>query len=101
MPEYTIRQIAEELDLSPRALRFYEEKGLINPARKGVSRLYSEQDRQRVADIMRLRKFGFTLREIRNGSLPRKKYMLQLEIAKQQRADLDEVIAQLELVLAA
>lgn len=64
-PEFTISKLAKELDISTRTIRFYEEKGLIRPARtKGNQRIYSKRDRTRLRLILRGRRFGYTLDDI-------------------------------------
>lgn len=64
-PEFAISKLAEELDISTRTIRFYEEKGLIRPARtKGNQRIYSKRDRTRLKLILRGRRFGYSLDEI-------------------------------------
>lgn len=62
---FTVTQLAEELGLTPRALRFYETKGLINPGRAGKTRIYTQRDRARLILIMRGKRLGFSLEEIR------------------------------------
>ncbi len=62
---YTISQIAEQLDISPRTIRFYEEKGMIMPQRTaGNQRVYTAGDRARLRLILRGKRFGFSLEEI-------------------------------------
>lgn len=61
---YTIRQLGKEFGLTARAIRHYEEMGLLAPARRGLSRLYSENDRKRLRLILRGRRLGFSLEEI-------------------------------------
>ena len=61
---YTIRQLGKEFGLTARAIRHYEEMGLLAPARRGTSRLYSENDRKRLRLILRGRRLGFSLEEI-------------------------------------
>ena len=61
---YTIGELADELALTTRAIRFYEAKGLIAPARRGVARSYSRRDRARLRLILRGKNLGFTLEEI-------------------------------------
>ena len=61
---YSITELANEFDITPRALRFYEEKGLLTPAREGQTRLYSHKDRARLQLILSGRSVGLTLREI-------------------------------------
>jgi DNA-binding transcriptional MerR regulator len=62
---FTITDLSAEFDVTPRALRFYEDEGLIAPARKGLSRIYSKRDRARLAWILRGKRVGFSLGEIR------------------------------------
>src|SRR3546814_6888207 len=52
-------------DVTARALRFYEDEGLINPSRKGMLRLYSKRDRARLVWILRAKRVGFRLADIR------------------------------------
>lgn len=61
---YTIGELAGELDVTTRAIRFYEAKGLIAPARRGVARSYTRRDRARLKLILRGKNLGFTLDEI-------------------------------------
>lgn len=61
---YSIRQLCREFGATARALRFYEDKGLLTPSRKGQTRVYSARDRARLKLIMRGRRIGFTLQEI-------------------------------------
>lgn len=60
---YTIRELAEEFDVTTRALRFYEEKGLLQPARSKQTRTYSAADRTRLKLILRGKRLGLTLEE--------------------------------------
>ncbi len=62
---FTITDLSAEFDVTPRALRFYEDEGLIAPARKGLTRIYSKRDRARLAWILRGKRVGFSLGEIR------------------------------------
>jgi DNA-binding transcriptional MerR regulator len=61
---YTIGELAEELAVTTRAIRFYEAKGLIAPARRGVARSYARRDRARLLLILRGKNLGFSLEEI-------------------------------------
>ena len=63
--EFTIGELARDFGVTLRALRFYENKGLLSPQREGLSRLYSQGDRTRLALILKGKKLGFTLGEIR------------------------------------
>ena len=61
---YTIRQLCLEFKCTPRALRFYEDKGLLTPARDGMNRVYSYRDRARLQLILRGKRVGLSLSEI-------------------------------------
>ena len=61
---YSIRQLCREFGATARALRFYEDKGLLTPGRKGQTRVYDARDRARLKLILRGRRIGFTLQEI-------------------------------------
>ncbi len=60
---YSIRDLAREFEITSRTLRFYEEKGLLNPAREGQNRVYSRADRTRLRLILRGKRLGLTLEE--------------------------------------
>ena len=61
----TIRQMCEAFDVTPRALRFYEQKELLAPIRQGTRRLYTRRERARLQLILRGKRFGFSLEDIR------------------------------------
>jgi DNA-binding transcriptional MerR regulator len=61
---YTIGELAGEFHVTTRTIRFYESKGLISPARRGVARSYSRRDRARLKLILRGKNLGFSLEEI-------------------------------------
>ena len=61
---YSIRHLCREFGATARALRFYEDKGLLTPARKGQTRVYDSRDRARLKLILRGRRIGFSLQEI-------------------------------------
>ena len=61
----TIRQMCTEFDVTPRTLRFYESKELLSPIREGQKRLFTKRDRARLKLILRGKRFGFSLEEIR------------------------------------
>jgi DNA-binding transcriptional MerR regulator len=106
----TIRQMCEEFDVTPRTLRFYEAKELISPKREGQKRLYGKRSQARLKLILQGKRFGFSLEDIRQlldlyyiGDQGRtqmtKTYDLAVErmaIMKQQRAELDDTIAEFE-----
>lgn len=62
---FTIRQLCLEFKCTPRALRFYEDKGLLSPSRQGLNRIYAYQDRARLQLILRGKRVGLSLAEIR------------------------------------
>ena len=61
----TIRQMCDAYDVTPRTLRFYEAKELISPVRQGTRRLYTRKERARLKLILRGKRFGFSLEDIR------------------------------------
>lgn len=62
---FSIGELAAELSLSPRAIRFYEDQGLLSPQRAGTTRIYSKRDRARLQLILRGKRLGFSLSDIR------------------------------------
>jgi DNA-binding transcriptional MerR regulator len=62
---YTITQLAQEFDVTTRTIRFYEDQGLLNPTRDGQMRVYSPRDRVRLKLVLRGKRLGFSLSEIR------------------------------------
>jgi DNA-binding transcriptional MerR regulator len=107
---YSIRQLSKEFDVTARALRFYEDKGLISPERKGQTRLYSPRDRARLQLILRGKRLGFSLVEIHeildlytpkdHGASQMKatlvKYRKQIETLRRQREDIDAAITDMQ-----
>ena len=106
----TIREMCDQFDVTPRTLRFYEAKELIFPIREGQKRLFTKRDRARLKLILRGKRFGFSLEEIRqlldlyhmNDSqatqLSQTYEMAQRHLANMQaqRAELDEAIEELK-----
>jgi DNA-binding transcriptional MerR regulator len=62
---YSVSQLGTDLGVSARTIRFYEDKGLISPQRAGNNRVYTLRDRARMSLILRGKKLGFSLREIK------------------------------------
>ena len=62
---YTVPQLSKELGITERAIRFYESKGLVKPSRAGNTRIFNYKDRARLLIIMRAKKLGFSLRDIK------------------------------------
>jgi DNA-binding transcriptional MerR regulator len=63
--EYSISELAQEFDVTPRAIRFYEDQGLLAPRRDGQRRIYTPRDRTRLKLTLRGKRLGLTLSEIR------------------------------------
>jgi len=61
---YTVPELAGDLGITPRTIRFYEQKGLLNPQRAGTTRVYTRQDRAKLLLILRGKRLGFSLKEI-------------------------------------
>jgi len=103
---FTIRQLCLEFKCTPRALRFYEDKGLLSPARQGLNRVYSYKDRARLVIILRGKHVRLSLAEIRDilelyekgdGGLAQDAYAVRkfgerIIALEKQRADLDSAI---------
>jgi DNA-binding transcriptional MerR regulator len=62
---YSIAELADEFDITPRAIRFYEDVGLLEPARAGRNRVYAQRDRTRLKLTLRGKRLGLTLQEIK------------------------------------
>ena len=85
-PTYSISELAKEFALTTRAIRFYEDCGLLSPQRKGSARVYGERERVRIKLILRGKRLGLSLAEI--GEL------LDLyEVARNERAQLSKFLA--------
>lgn len=118
---FTISDLAREFGVTLRTLRFYESRGLLAPARSGLTRIYSGRDRARLALILKGKQLGFTLVEIRamlaneegkeiKGKEPsasvgglqlsRGQIAEQLELLRGQRTEIEAAIAELETTLA-
>ena len=62
---YTVTELAAELGVTARAIRFYEDKGLLSPSRAGATRVYTHREQARMMLILRGKRLGFTLRDIK------------------------------------
>ena len=106
---YSIAELSREFAITPRTIRFYEDEGLIKPRRQGLTRLYSVGDRTRLGWILRGKRLGFSLPEIRTivnmydeqpGEAGQLQYLLdQIDVRRaeldQLRRDIDETMAEL------
>ena len=63
---YTISELAQEFDITPRAIRFYEDVGLLTPARAGRKRVYAQRDRTRLKLTLRGKRLGLSLQEVKD-----------------------------------
>ncbi|HVV64302.1 MAG TPA: MerR family DNA-binding transcriptional regulator [Rhizomicrobium sp.] len=110
---FTIRQLTKEFGVTARTLRFYEDEGLISPERRGQTRIYSTRDRARIILILRGRRVGFSLAEIReilelyrhdDGAAQlvhtRKKFVERIDTLERQKIDIDESLKQLRQGIA-
>ena len=109
---YTITELTREFGVSTRTLRFYEDEGLINPERRGGTRLFRPADRRLIQEILRGRRIGFTIAEIRDiikvyKDPPGEIGQLELLMGKvsekrdelrQKRRDIEETLAELDNV---
>jgi len=87
--EYSISELAREFDVTPRAIRFYEDQGLLAPRRDGQRRIYTLRDRTRLKLTLRGKRLGLTLSEIRE-------LIDMYEPGRDQRAQLKRFLAVLE-----
>jgi DNA-binding transcriptional MerR regulator len=111
---YSIRQLCREFDVTARALRFYEDKGLLHPTRRGQTRVFSAADRARLSWIVRGKDVGFSLSDIRelldlydraDGGATQmaaslKKFRAQIEALQRQRLAVDAAIERLTVTTA-
>lgn len=115
---FTISDLARDFGVTLRTLRFYESRGLLSPARSGMTRIYSARDRARLALILKGKQLGFTLVEIRamlaneerkhdseasasvgGLQLTRSQIAEQLELLRNQHGEIESAIAELEATL--
>ncbi|BCH54610.1 MerR family transcriptional regulator [Agrobacterium vitis] len=107
---YSITELTREFGVSTRTLRFYEDEGLIQPERKGRTRVYRGADRHLLKEILRARRIGFTVADIREiihvykqppGEVGQLKLMMKRidekrDDLRQKRKDIEETLAELD-----
>lgn len=112
---YSVTDLAENLGITPRTLRFYEDKRLLTPRRAGNTRVYTHRDRGRMILILRGKRLGFSLSEIREwldlydsdpGQVEQMRILAgkaagRLAALRQQREDIDATIKELEDIVGA
>ena len=109
---WTITELAEEFDVTLRTIRFYEDRGLISPERRGTARIFHARDRVRLALILRGKRLGFSLEQIAHivdmydaepGEAGQLRYLLaQIEDRRAElelrRRDIEETLVELDVV---
>ncbi len=107
---YSISELTKEFDISTRTLRFYEDEGLIQPVRRGRTRLFRPSDRHLVRQILRGKRLGFSINEIREiiqiyreppGEVGQLKLLItrineKKDDLRQKRRDIEETLAELD-----
>jgi DNA-binding transcriptional MerR regulator len=107
----SIGELAAEFSVTTRALRFYESRGLLSPARSGGMRLYGNSDRARLALILKAKKYGFTLLEIKEMvdaqdgraeaqslKLSREKCSEQIDMLERQLREVEDALVELRRI---
>jgi DNA-binding transcriptional MerR regulator len=111
--KYAIGELCEAFGVTPRALRFYEDERLLAPERRGTSRFYSDRDRARLSWILRGKRVGFSLNEIRElldlydlgdhrqtqRRVTIERCRQRIEALRRQKDDIDATISELETFL--
>ena len=112
-PTFTISELAREFDLTTRAIRFYEDEGLLAPTRSGRNRVYGARERTRLKLILRGKRLGLALSEIREildlydtnvDEVPQLRKFLEILDARrasllQQREDIDVVLGEIDSLI--
>ena len=110
--QFSISELSREFDVTTRAIRFYEDEGLLEPRRQGRQRVYSSRDRVRLKLILRGKRLGFSLSEIGDiidmydsepGEVGQLQYFIEKisvrrKTLKQQRDDIDVTLKELDSI---
>lgn len=103
---FSISELAREFDITTRSIRFYEDLGLLNPAREGQTRIYSKQDRVRLKLTLRGKRLGFSLAEIRElfdlydaDKSSRTQLQTMLGLVEEKRETLQQQMEDIRMVL--
>ena len=110
---YNISELSEEFEITPRTLRYYEDQKLISPSRRGQTRIYSKEDRARLAWILRGKRVGFSIADmgkildlyyLEDGKAKQRELGLQscrerIEILERQKKDINETITELKEIV--
>lgn len=104
---FTIGELAAAFALSPRAIRFYEDQGLLAPQRAGTTRIYTRRDRARLQLILRGKRLGFSLADIRQfldlydaDRSKHRQMAMTLQRTRARIADLEQQLADITITLA-
>lgn len=103
---FSISELAREFDITTRSIRFYEDQGLLNPAREGQTRIYSKQDWVRLKLTLRGKRLGFSLAEIRElfdlddaDKSSRTQLQTMLGLVEEKRETLQQQMEDIRMVL--
>lgn len=111
---YTIGELAREFDVTLRTLRFYEDKGLVNPRREGATRIYTRRDRGRLKLVLMGKRVGFSLSQIRemldlydfrHGQVSQmrvavERFNEQIAVLEHQKRDIEQALDDLKRTVA-
>ncbi len=111
---FSISELAKEFDVTPRTLRFYEAQGILSPRREGTKRFFSQRDRVRLRLVVRGKRLGFSLIELKNiidmydsevGEAGQLQYLLkrihdQCAELEQKRQDINDTLKELHMTAA-
>ena len=104
---FTITELAQEFDITPRAIRFYEDVGLLEPTRSGRNRVYTLRDRTRLKLTLRGKRLGLQLSEVKqlvdmyeSGTDTRPQLEAFLQVLGEHRRQLEQQLDDIEVTLA-